>query len=90
MIAVDKIINEDGTDYNPPKNPLEEKWERLYPGCKASGYKCMYCGDCPHGEYWTVPNEDRDIYDAYLETIKQYNIKHGNFMIPRIIFKEVD
>lgn len=52
MIVVEKIINEDGTDYDPPKNPLDEKWEQLYPGCKATGYKCMYCGDCPHGEYW--------------------------------------
>lgn len=88
MIVVDKIINEDGTDYDPPKNPLDEKWQRLYPGCEATGYKCMYCGDCPHGEYWQVPDEDRDVYYEYLETVKQYNIKHGNFMIPRIIFKE--
>lgn len=26
-----KLINEDGTEFNPPMNPLDEKWDKLYP-----------------------------------------------------------
>ena len=25
------IVNEDGTPFDPPENPLKEKWEKLYP-----------------------------------------------------------
>lgn len=28
------IINEDGTELNYPKNPLKEKWDKLYPPTK--------------------------------------------------------
>ena len=45
-----EIVNEDGTplDFERPKNPLEEKWERLYPPTPmpqysqvCDGYSCM-------------------------------------------------
>ena len=88
MIVIEKIINEDGTDYDPPKNPLSEKWNRLYPGCKTDGYKCMFCGDCPYGEYWKVPEEDRDVFITYLQAFNQYNIEHGNEFLPKIILKK--
>lgn len=26
-----QLVNEDGTKFDPPKNPLIEKWDRLYP-----------------------------------------------------------
>lgn len=89
MIVLEKIVNEDGTEYNPPKNPLYEKWERLYPGCESTGYTCMFCGSCPHGEYWKVPDEDAEVYNAYLQAVKQYNVDHGNGILPRIIFKQL-
>lgn len=75
---IEKILNEDGTEYDPPRNPLEEKWEKLYPSCGSGGYKCMYCGKCPHGEYWKVPEEDKDDWVAYMMTVHQYDIDHGN------------
>lgn len=90
MIEVSAIINEDGTEYDPPKNPLKEKWERLFPGCESTGYKCMFCGECPYGEYWKVPDEDKDIYSAYLQAVQQYNAEHGNLYIPKIILRKVD
>lgn len=62
------IVNEDGTpmDFERPKNPLEEKWSKLYPPIPmpqysqvCDGYSCMWCGRCPKGCYWEVPEEDR-------------------------------
>lgn len=75
---IEKILNEDGTEYSPPPNPLAEKWKKLYPSCGSGGYKCMYCGKCPYGEYWKVPEEDRDEYAAYGRVLCQYNLDHGN------------
>ena len=76
---IEKILNEDGTEYCPPPNPLEEKWEKLYPACGSGAtYKCIYCGKCPYGEYWKVPEEDRDAYNAYRKTVHQYHLDHGN------------
>ena len=90
MIEVEAIVNGDGTKYDPPKNPLKEKWDGLFPGCESTGYKCMFCGECPHGDYWKVPDEDKDIYDAYLQTVQQYNAEHGNLYLPKIILRKVD
>ena len=49
--------NEDGTEFNPPKNPLLEKWFREHPPIKmpqysqvCDGYSCMWCDRCPHGD----------------------------------------
>ena len=33
------ILNDDGTELNYPKNPLEEKWDKLYPPTK-NGEHC--------------------------------------------------
>lgn len=89
-MLIEKIVNGDGSDYNPPRNPLAEKWEKLYPSCTTGGYSCMYCGECPHGEYWKVPEEDKSIYDSYMQTIRQYNIDHGNVGLPKFIFRKDD
>lgn len=34
ICPVTKLLNEDGTEFNPPVNPLREKWDRLYPPMK--------------------------------------------------------
>lgn len=80
------IVNGDGTsmdDY--PKNPLKEKWDRLYPPIimpqnsqVCDGYSCMWCGRCPRGEYWKVPEEDKEAWEAYQEEVHEYNVLHGN------------
>lgn len=48
MALIDRIYNDDGTEFDPPENPLEEKWAQLYsstPMPQASqvcnGYSCM-------------------------------------------------
>ena len=81
-----KIVNFDGTsmdDY--PRNPLKEKWNKLYPPTPmpkysevCDGYSCMWCGRCPYGEYWKVPKEDLEIYEADLKEVHDYNVLHGN------------
>lgn len=87
-LIIEKILNEDGTEYNPPRNPLAEKWEKLYPSCKTDGYSCMYCGKCPHGDYWHVPKEDKEVYYTYIQTVHRYNVEHGNTYLPRFIFRK--
>lgn len=81
-----QLINEDGTDCNFefPENPLEEKWNRLYPPIPkpeysqvCDGYSCMCCGRCPKGSYWKVPEEDKEIWDKYQHDIKEYHKIHN-------------
>lgn len=90
MFKVEAILNEDGTEYSPPRNPLKEKWERLYPSCEYTGYNCMYCSACPCGDNWKIPEEDKDEYDAWVQAVRQYNIEHGNEWIPKIILRKDD
>jgi hypothetical protein len=82
---INQLINEDGTSMeNFPKNPLKEKWDKLYPPIPkveysqvCDGYSCMWCGRCPNGEYWKVPEEDIEIWNNYQEQIRQYNQLHN-------------
>ena len=90
MIELEAILNEDGTEYSPPRSPLKEKWERLYPTCESMGYGCIFCGKCPCGDYWKIPEEDKDAYDAWVQAVRQYNIEHGNECLPRIILRKVN
>lgn len=78
------ISNEDGTGYNPPINPLKEKWEKLYPPIPMAqysqvcdGYSCMGCGRCPYGDYWEVPEEDKEVWEQYQEQVREYNRIHN-------------
>ena len=80
------IVNEDGTpmDFERPKNPLEEKWSKLYPPIPmpqysqvCDGYSCMWCGRCPKGSYWEVPEEDEEIWKQYKEQIREYDRIHN-------------
>ena len=73
------ILNDDGTEFNPPVNPLKEKWDKLYPSCNFGGYNCMYCRDCPKGDYWKVPEEDREIYEEYLKESYKYLKSHNDW-----------
>lgn len=75
-----EIINEDGSVYDPPKNPLKDKWNKLYPPSPmpqysqvCDGYSCMWCGRCPNGSYWKVPEEDKEVWEQYLEQCKEYD-----------------
>ena len=91
--VIRKIINEDGTDFrlNFPENPLKEKWDKLYPpnqryksGENCEGWSCMRCGLCPNGEYWKVPEEDREIWDKYQRQIFNNMITHNTSLLEKI------
>jgi hypothetical protein len=77
---IEKILNEDGTEWDPPRNPLEEKWLKKYPACESKGYKCIYCSKCPSGDNWEVPEEDKhsEEWITYLVDLCRYNLDHGN------------
>lgn len=72
-----KVVNEDGTDLDTyPKNPLF----KIYPTCDYIGYKCIYCGECPCGEYFDVSKlsqEQQDIYNTYVKEAEKYNLIHN-------------
>ncbi len=78
-----EIVNEDGTsiDFELPEFPLKEKWDRLYPPTKDGepcwGYRCMYCHRCPSGEYWKVPEEDKEVWEQYQIKVREYNKIHN-------------
>lgn len=86
------LYYEDGTEYNPPVNPLLEKWNKLYPPIAmpqysqvCDGYSCMWCGRCPKGSHWQIPEDDKDIYTKWkIEEAKyeEANKVHGSLMIP--------
>lgn len=81
-----KVINEDGTGVNMPKNPLKEKWKEEYPmmsNCSkpnmdGNSYNaCATCSDCPKGFYFKVSKEDLAIYRKYLEDCVNYLREHN-------------
>lgn len=80
------VVNEDGTPlgFEYPENPLKEKWDKLYPpkpmpqySQVCDGYSCMWCGRCPEGEYWEVPEEDKEIWEQYREQLREYERIHN-------------
>lgn len=81
-----EIVNGDGTSLDDfPKNPLKEKWDKLYPPIPmpqysqvCDGYSCMWCGRCPNGDKWEVPEEDKEVWEQYQEEVRKYHARHGN------------
>lgn len=77
-----EVTTNDGTklsNLKPPENPLAEKWAKLYPPIPkpeysqvCDGYSCMWCGRCPHGDNWKVPEEDREVWEQYQKKLNQY------------------
>lgn len=93
------VTNEDGTPiyFEYPQNPLKEKWDKLYPPIPmpqysqvCDGYSCMWCGRCPEGEYWEVPEEDKEIWEQYRERQIEYDKIHNpllySIMVKRGIY----
>ena len=87
---IKRIINEDGTPFNPPKNPLADKWRLLYPpipkpeySLVCDGYSCDGCNRCPNGSKWIVPEEDREVFLAYREEYRAYIRLHNPSMIKK-------
>ena len=87
MIKLGKLTCADGTEPNPPENPLKEKWDKLYPPTPmpqysevCDGYSCMGCSRCPQGDYWKVPEEDKEVYEQYKKNLEAYWESHGGFL----------
>jgi hypothetical protein len=77
-MKIERLMNTDGTEFSPPKNPLAEKWRKLYPVCDSGfNYSCMFCNKCPYGEYWHVPEEDKDEYTKYRKEVTSYIETHN-------------
>lgn len=75
---IETILNEDGSVFAPPKNPLVEKWDSLYPPCEHEGYNCMFCRDCRFGDYWKCPEEDREVYEQWAKEYNEYFFAHND------------
>lgn len=80
------ILNEDGTEFSSdfPQNPLQEEWNKIYPQTPISQYSqvcdiysCMWCDRCPKGDYWKVPEENKEIWDKYQRQIYEYDKVHN-------------
>ncbi len=78
------MIWRDGSQFKPPKNPLEAKWAKLYPPVPkpeysqvCDGYSCMWCDRCPNGEDWEVPEEDKAVYAQWRSEYNTYIQSHG-------------
>lgn len=97
------VINDDGSKFNPPPNPLEEKWKRLYhpmkygqpcsPVCgyfedgrPIMNYTCVVCHEqkCPYSNSWIIPEEDREVYDAWKKERDTYFKEHNPIFIKKI------
>lgn len=89
MVFPIQLVNEDGTTLDDfPKNPLKNKWDKLYPPIPkpeysqvCDGYSCMCCGRCPNGNYWKVPDEDKEVWDKYQKEIGEYHKIHNPHLI---------
>jgi hypothetical protein len=69
-----EIICDDGTPFNPPTNPLLEKYP---PVCKVfDGYSCMFCNLCPRGEYYQTLPQDIPIEELWLKELSNYLHEH--------------
>lgn len=85
QFIINGLLNEDGTTLdNFPKNPLKQKWHTIFPSTPkpeysqvCDGYSCMWCGRCPKGSYWEVPEEDKEEYENYLKQVDEYNKIHN-------------
>ena len=89
-MMIKRIINEDGTKFNPPKNPLEKKWSVLYPPIPkpdlsqvCDGYNCDFCDRCPQGSKWKVPQEDLEVWNQYRERYQAYIYLHNPSLVKK-------
>jgi len=69
----DEIYFADGTPFEPPEDPLFKK----YPPCEKYDYHCWCCSKCPRGWDWSIPEEDKEIYEQYQKEFNEYCESHG-------------
>lgn len=69
----DSINFADGTPFEPPEDPLFKK----YPPCEKHDYHCWCCSKCPRGWDWSIPEEDKEIFEQYRKEFNEYCESHG-------------
>lgn len=74
-----------------PINPLQEKWDKLYPPTPmpeysqvCDGYSCMWCYRCPRGDNWKVPEEDLKIWNQYQQALMEYLKNNSEMIVDKI------
>lgn len=45
--------------------------------CSHPSYHCMYCDKCHYGDYWEIPDEDKEEYEKYCNSFSDYIKKHN-------------
>lgn len=77
--TIDKIVNEDGTDFTPPIIPEYQELKDRYPECKTGfDYKCMYCDKCMYGDYFKPANEyEKQILEKQAKAYEEYLLEHN-------------
>ena len=73
-----EVINEDGTEINPPEVPEYTALKEKYPKCEWWGYNCMFCAKCPSGDHFKPSNEEEKIaIEKQSKTSREYLFKHN-------------
>ncbi len=71
-----------------PKNRLMRKWLQKYPlpekSCCGPSYGCMFCGNCPRGDYWKCPEEDKEEYETYQREFSEWQKRHPCLIYTRM------
>lgn len=71
-----------------PENRLMRKWLQKYPlpekSCCGPSYGCMFCGNCPRGDYWKCPEEDKEEYEKYQQTFAEWQKRHPCLIYTRM------
>lgn len=67
------IINEDGTKFD--GFPFPDDLPDFYKDCHE--YSCMWCDECPEGEFWKCPDELTDDWKKHNEIIDEYMDTHN-------------
>ncbi len=72
----------------PPVNALVQKWREKYPvePCAGMSYSCMFCGRCPSGDYWKVPEEDKVEQAEWEKKFAAWAARHPEY--PQILFEQ--
>ena len=86
-IDIDKVYNEDGTEYSPPKDEEYIKILKEFPECEMGhSYSCIFCAKCPYGSYFKWPEKYKDIVDRHIKLIENYTNNHNSNGIYSLIF----
>lgn len=78
-MKITKVLNEDGTEYNPPETEEYKKLKELFPSCGYEGlsYSCMYCSKCYFGDNFKWPEQYKHIVEDNRRLRREYEQAHN-------------